>query len=186
MKHQPLFDYIQKETGLDFSRNRGVKAYLAHLDKPNSAKFGVIIRTLYKAFQPYGDNTTAMAAAIICANKYLNGGQIAGFGTYFQIINGERLKGIKKSGNILPGTGNGQRSKHTWVFILPEEQLLQVTSDPEQARKTFHAIKPETLEKYRQVIHATNRFRARKEQPPHGKAISKMGAQPILHQLPIR
>lgn len=157
MKHQPLFDQIYKEAGFDVSRNRGVKAYLAHLDNPNSTRYGVIIRTLFEIFQPYGDNITAMAAAINCANKYLNGGQLAGFGTYWTFVNGFR------------SFGNGKRADSLKVYAVPEEQLRQLTSNPSQARKTFQAIKPETLEKYRQVIHITIRYRARKEQPPHGK-----------------
>lgn len=170
MRHQPLFDLIYKEAGFDVSRNKGVKAYLAHLDNPTGIRYGVIIRILYVTFQPHANNFTAMAAAISCANKYLNGGQIAGFGSYIQFRSGTRLRGSYDNRNRrIPGTGNGNRADSLPVFLTPEEQLLRLTSDPAQARKTFQAIKPETLEKYRQVIHITNRFRARKEQPSHDK-----------------
>lgn len=166
MKHQNLFNQIYRETGLDFSRNRGVKAYLAHLDNPQSNRVGVIIRVLHKAFQPYGDNITAMAAAINCANKYFNGGQIAGFGTYWTFVNGYR------------SASNGKRADTFKVFLFPKEQLSQITSNSEQALKTFQAIKPETLEKYRQVIHTTNRFR---KEHAHGKSDMEMGSQSILY-----
>lgn len=153
MNRQQLFDLYKKEIGVDFSRNRGVISYLAGLEPdkfhPNA---GSSVKALYQAFTPHTNDITAMAAAIHCANKYHNAGQIAGFGLYFQHSSGIRL------------TGLGDRSKFERNYLTPQHQLQEILTNSEQAYKTLQAIKPETLEKYRMVIRTTTRFRAREEE----------------------
>lgn len=177
MDKQALFDKIKAQTGQDFSRNRGIKSYLAMIDGDKRQRVGVCIRALYNAFLPHTDALTAMAAAITCANRYFNGGQMAGFGGYWEFQTNTKGPGKPKknqanlpsvSRSVKSGSPKRQYRKDTNYythreFILPEDQLSAVVSKPEQTLKTFKAIKPETLEKYKHVITITNQFQSGKE-----------------------
>lgn len=128
MDKQALLNKIESQTGQDFSRNRGIRSYLSMINRPKLKPwYGESVEALYKTFMQHTDLLTAMAAAIICANKYLNGGQLPGF--------------------------YGQ-------YMKPEDEMSSVYCNPEQARKTLKAIKPETIAKYQQAIVIINRERS--------------------------
>lgn len=72
-----IFQTLKQITGKDFSGNKAVNAYIG------KGQDSEPINRLYKNFYPHTDTDTALAAAVICANRNLNGGQIPGFRGYF-------------------------------------------------------------------------------------------------------